>query len=161
MIERASGIDLASLASDVGAVPMQVGAILRFVPGARLNVIEVRAAMAERIVGTPRMRQRLVSTPLGCGRPLWVDDAEFDILHHVLHVRCPAPGDQAALLRVAAAALTHRLRSDRPLWSATLVTGLAAETCALIVVFHHVLIRSEDCRADEIMKVDVGRWVGP
>ena len=35
--------------------------------------------------------------------------------------------------------VTHRLPPDQPLWSATLVTGLANDGCALIVVFHHVL----------------------
>lgn len=103
------------LASDVGAVPMQFGAILKFAPGVLLTETEVRAALAQRIVGIPRMRQRLVSTPLGCGRPVWVDDAEFDIAHHVHVVRSPERGDQAALLRVAAAALTNRLKFDQPL----------------------------------------------
>lgn len=54
-------------------------------------------------------------------------------------VRCPSPGDEHALLRVAAEAVTRRLPADRPLWSATLVTGLAGDGRALVVVFHHVL----------------------
>jgi diacylglycerol O-acyltransferase / wax synthase len=35
--------------------------------------------------------------------------------------------------------VTHPLPPDQPLWSATLVTGLEGDACALIVVFHHVL----------------------
>ena len=35
--------------------------------------------------------------------------------------------------------MTHPLPPDQPLWSATLVTGLEGDACALIVVFHHVL----------------------
>jgi hypothetical protein len=35
--------------------------------------------------------------------------------------------------------MTGPLPPGQPLWSATLVTGLAGDACALIVVFHHVL----------------------
>jgi WS/DGAT/MGAT family acyltransferase len=139
LVERASPIDMMELASDVGPVPLQVGAILVFAPGADLAASGVRDALADRIRGIPRLRQQLVSTPPGCGRPVWVDDPECDITRHVHDVRCPPPGDEEALLRVAAGAVTHPLPPDQPLWSATLVTGLAGDASALIVVFHHVL----------------------
>jgi diacylglycerol O-acyltransferase / wax synthase len=138
-VERASPIDMMELASDVGPVPPQVGAILVFAPGASMTASGVRDALADRIRGIPRLRQQLVSTPPGCGRPVWVDDPDYDITRHVHDVRCPPPGDEEALLRVAAEVVTHPLASDRPLWSATLVTGLAGDACALIVVFHHVM----------------------
>jgi diacylglycerol O-acyltransferase / wax synthase len=139
LVERASPIDMMELASDVGPVPAQVGAILRFSPGAPLTASAVREALADRIRGIPRLRQRLISTPPGCGRPVWVDDPGFEITRHVHDVRCPSPGDEEGLLRIAADVVTQRLPRDRPLWSATLVTGVAADACALIVVFHHVL----------------------
>jgi hypothetical protein len=117
------------LASDVGPVPLQVGAVLVFESGAHLAVSGVRDALAGRVCGIPRLRQQLVSTPPGCGRPVWVDDPEFDITRHVHGVRCPPPGDEAALLRVAAGAVTGPLPPGQPLWSATLVTGLAGDAC--------------------------------
>lgn len=138
-VERASPMDMMELASDVGPVPRQVGAILVFAPGASLTASGVREALADRIRGIPRLRQQLVSTPPGCGRPVWVDDPDCDITRHVHEVRSPPAGDEEALLGVAAEAVTHPLPSDQPLWSATLVTGLAGDACALIVVFHHVL----------------------
>ena len=85
------------------------------------------------------MRQCLVPAPLGHGRPYWVDDADFDIAHHVRVVGCPAPGDEQALLRVAAEAITAPLPRDRPLWAATIVTGVDPDTAAVVFVFHHVL----------------------
>ena len=138
-IERASPIDMMELASDVGPVPGQVGAVLVFAPGAPLAARDVQDALADRIRGVPRLRQRLVSTPPGCGRPVWVDGPECDITHQVRHVRSTPPGDEAALLRAAADAVTRPLPPDQPRWSATLVTGLAGDRGALIVVFHHVL----------------------
>jgi hypothetical protein len=94
LVERASGIDMMELASDVGPVPLQVGAVLVFESGTDLAASGVRDALAERVCGIPRLRQQLVSTPPGCGRPVWVDDPEFDITRHVHDVRCPPAGDE-------------------------------------------------------------------
>jgi WS/DGAT/MGAT family acyltransferase len=54
-------------------------------------------------------------------------------------VVCPAPGNEAALLDIASSLVTRPLPRSSPLWSATLVTGLAENRAALILVFHHVL----------------------
>jgi len=137
--DRASPVDLMQLASDVGPAPMQVGAVLLLRPGREFDVPAAQRLIGERIAAVPRLRQRLVRPPLGCGRPVWVDDARFDLRHHVGSVRCPAPGDPAALLEVAAAVLTRRLNPSRPLWAATFVTDLAGGAVAVVVVFHHVL----------------------
>ena len=94
---------------------------------------------ARRIIAVPRLRQRLLDVPFGCGRPVWIDDSCFDIGNHVRSVGCAAPGDKDALLGVVADTVTRRLPPGRPLWSATLVTGLAGSRSALVVVFHHVL----------------------
>jgi len=138
-VERASPTDLMELTSDVGSAAMQVAAILLLDTGSGIKLPAVQDAIAERIRGVPRLRQRLVHVPLGYGRPIWVDDRDFDIRHHVHSLRCPPPGDQGALLAVVADMVTSRLPPERPLWSATTVTGLAGDKAALIVVFHHVL----------------------
>jgi hypothetical protein len=61
---------------------MQVGAVivLERDPGT------VESLLADRIRGVPRLRRRLVGTPFGSGRPIWVDDTEFDITEHVNQV---------------------------------------------------------------------------
>jgi diacylglycerol O-acyltransferase len=130
MIDRTSPDDLMSLASD-----MQVGAVivLQRDPG------DVETLLADRVRTVPRLRRRLVGTPFGGGRPVWVDDAGFDITRHVDRVVCPAPGDEAALLDIASSLVIRPLPRSAPLWSATLVTGLADDRAALILVFHHVL----------------------
>jgi diacylglycerol O-acyltransferase / wax synthase len=138
-IMRVSADDLMQLAADAGPARMQVAAILVLAGGAKLELASVREAMAGRIEAVPRLRQRLTRTPFGCGRPVWGDDPAFDIRRHVREVRAAANGDERALLAAAAAAVTRRLPRDRPLWSATFVTGLAGGNAALIVAFHHVL----------------------
>src|ERR1022692_5096502 len=69
LVERASPIDMMELASDVGPVPLQVGAVQVFESGAQLAASRVREALADRVCGIPRLRQQLVPAPPGCGRP--------------------------------------------------------------------------------------------
>jgi WS/DGAT/MGAT family acyltransferase len=70
---------------------------------------------------------------------VWVDDAGFTIDRHVRVGSCRPPGDESELLEVAAAVAVSPLPRDRPLWSVTVVTGLAGGRGALLLVMHHVL----------------------
>lgn len=138
-VERLSPQDLMQLACDVGPAPMQVAGILILDAADELALSTVVKAITGRINAVPRLRQRLARTALGYGSPIWVDDPRFDLHQHVHCVHCPAPGDEQALLTVATAAATRRLPADRPLWSMTLVTGLADGRAGLVVVMHHVV----------------------
>ena len=138
-VDRLMPGDLVTLAMDVGPVPSHVGAILRFdgVPGGD-------PAAAERLIGerawaVRRLRQRLVPAPPGCGPPVWVDDADADPSRHVRRITCPAPGDERALLDLAAQIVTAPLPPTRPLWSAAVLTGLADGGVAVLIVLHHVV----------------------
>jgi WS/DGAT/MGAT family acyltransferase len=95
--------------------------------------------LGERIRTVPRLRQRLHRAPPGCGRAYWADDPAFDIDEHVRQVCCPPPGDERALLDLAAAQLGEPMPRSRPLWSATFVTGLADGSTGLLVIMDHVL----------------------
>jgi diacylglycerol O-acyltransferase / wax synthase len=101
-IERIGTMDLTVLATDRGSVPMNVGAVLEFDRLDRPSLAEVRTLLAQRLPAVPRLRQRLHRTPLGCGRPIWVDDAGFDLDRHLTVREWPSPFDQRRLLDVAA-----------------------------------------------------------
>jgi diacylglycerol O-acyltransferase len=66
--------------------------------------------ISERIVALPPLRQRLIKVPQGCGRPVWVDDPDFHIDHHVRATSCRAPGDEQALLDMALSVIMTPLR---------------------------------------------------
>ena len=138
-IERASATDMMERATATTPAAGQVGAVLLFASARCLELDIVRSALANRISGVPRLRQRLRSVPFACGRPIWVDDPSFDIADHVNEVRCPSPGDRTALFAVVSDVVVTRLPPERPLWSATLVTGLTDGATALVLVFHHVM----------------------
>jgi diacylglycerol O-acyltransferase / wax synthase len=138
-VDRASPADLMQFATDVGPAPMHVGAVLVLGSAADFSVRDARRLLGERIRTVPRLRQRLRRAPPGCGRPFWADDPAFDLRHHVRQLPCPAPGDEGALLDVAATVIGEPLPRSRPLWSATFVTGLADGSTGLVIVMNHVL----------------------
>jgi WS/DGAT/MGAT family acyltransferase len=122
---------------DTGDVPQQFGVVLEL--DGHLALPTVRELMADRIGCVPRLRQRLVGVPLGCGGPIWVDDAAFDLTRHVCEIECREPGDEQALLDTALASVLTPLRGDASLWSVVLVNGLHDARSALVVVLHHAL----------------------
>jgi diacylglycerol O-acyltransferase / wax synthase len=138
-VDRASPADLMQLATDVGPAPMHVGAVLVLGTGPGFSVLQAQQLLGERVRAVPRLRQRLRRAPPGCGRPFWADDPAFDLRHHVRQRPCPPPGDERALLEVAAAVTGEPLPRSRPLWSATFVSGLAGGSTGLVIVMNHVL----------------------
>jgi WS/DGAT/MGAT family acyltransferase len=122
-----------------GRVPEQMGAVLRLEAGAAFDPPAVLRTLADRAGRVTRLRQRLVRTPLGCGPRIWVDDPADRPEDHLRTLSCPAPGDERALLGLAASLVAHPLPPTRPLWSAVLVTDLDDGAAALILLVHHVL----------------------
>ena len=136
-IERATDADLAFLAMDTGPVPEQFAVVL--VLDGVVDAPSVQRLLGERISGVPRLRQRLVRTPWGCGRPIWIEDDAFDIAHHLRTVHCPFPGDEAALMNAVLPLVVEPLPRDRPLWRAAFVDRLTGGGAALVIVTHHVV----------------------
>ncbi|MBU9766301.1 wax ester/triacylglycerol synthase family O-acyltransferase [Mycobacterium sp. TNTM28] len=117
----------ASLA--IGAVAVLAGPM----PDAEAVV----AALTERVMSVPRLRQLLHTQPLDLAAPHWVDDSNFDVAHHIRFTALPRPGDEAALNRLVAEVMERRLDRDRPLWECWIVDGLQHNRWALLMKVHH------------------------
>ncbi|MDV7084263.1 DUF1298 domain-containing protein [Rhodococcus sp. IEGM 248] len=137
--EQLGSGDLITLVSDVGPVPMNVGAILFVAGEGDEDAAIVEATFTRRLTSIRRLQQRLATPRRGLGRPYWVDDSDFDIRAHVARVRCPSPGDRDAALAIAVDAVTRPLPRSRPLWRAVVVTGLIDDHTGLVLVLHHVV----------------------
>src|SRR5947209_5446481 len=85
----------------------------------------------------PRYRQKLRTVAFDLGRPVWVDDADFDIRYHVRRTALPAPGDDGALCRLVGRLMSQRLDRDRPLWECWVIEGLADGRWAILLKVHH------------------------
>lgn len=140
---------------------MQIAGVLVLEPSVGWDVAAASELAAQRLARVPRLRQRLVRAPVGCGRAHWVDDPAFDPHRHVDVIRCPAPGDEAALLSTTLALVARRLPRARPLWSATFVCGLEHGRIALVVVLHHVVADGLGGLAMLAGLVDGGSEEGP
>jgi WS/DGAT/MGAT family acyltransferase len=99
----------------------------------------------------PRLRQRVVSDPLGLAPPRWESDPHFDLQFHVRRLRAPEPGDERALLDIARPIAMQSFDKDRPLWELTVVDGLEGGRSAIIMKLHHAisdgvgLVRMTEC----------------
>jgi diacylglycerol O-acyltransferase len=148
LIERASPNDVVTLATDRGPAPMNIGAVLIIDATADLDFSTVRSILEARLPRVRRLRQRLVKMPLGCGRPIWVDQPDFALGRHLSQTVLPASpaapedlGDASdeRVLKVAADLVCTPLSRHHPLWAARWVTGLAHDRAALILVMHHAM----------------------
>lgn len=138
-IERASSADLVMRAMEArSAVPQHVAVVLLLEPGGA-GPGELAHLLRTRAAGIPRLRQRLVPVPPGCGRPVWVDVPQLDAGAHLRYLPCPPPWDEPALLGLVAELVGERLPTDRPLWAAAVVPGLAGGRTGVVLVVHHVV----------------------
>jgi WS/DGAT/MGAT family acyltransferase len=136
-IERVSPSDLAELEWESIEAPMHIAAILQLATG--IDSEDLRTVLANRIRGVPRLRQRLMRPSVHSRRASWVDDPDFTLERHVSVTSCPPPGDENALLELAATESNRLLPRDRPLWRLVQVTDLRGGRDALVVVVHHAV----------------------
>jgi len=113
---------------------------------------ETLAFLAGRLPAVPRYRQKLRTVPLRLGRPVWVDDPDFDLRYHVRRTALPAPGGDEQLAALMARVMSQRLDRDHPLWEYWAVEGLAEGRWAIISKVHH-------CMVDGIAGTDLYRVI--
>src|SRR4029453_9001566 len=99
--DRLSAVDASFLAQEGLNSHMHVGAVTIFEgpPPAHRGL---RNGLRWRLHLLPRYPQKLAFPPLETGRPLWVDDPNFNLEYHVRHTALPAPGSEEQLRALAA-----------------------------------------------------------
>src|SRR6202012_3941084 len=147
-MDRMSSFDASFLANERGNAHMAIGAVLVF-DGAAPSEGDFLAQIRSRLHLLPRLRQRLLTPPLGLGTPFWVDDETFDVRRHVGHATLPPPGGDAEMRALAGELLAPPLDRAKPLWELTLVDGFAGEGFAVVYKTDHAM-------ADGISAVDIG-----
>jgi diacylglycerol O-acyltransferase len=101
---------------------------------------EFYQAVAERLPLVPIYRRKLRTVPLRLGRPVWVDDPQFDLRYHLRGTALPEPGGDEQLSNLMARVMSQRLDRDYPLWEYWLVEGLNGGRWALISKVHHCMV---------------------
>jgi WS/DGAT/MGAT family acyltransferase len=144
--DRLSSLDASFLHLERAEYPMHVGAVsvLEGAPffdeNGHFRIAEVRDLVLSRLPLLPRFRRRLMLVPYDQGRPIWVDDDDFDITYHVRHTALPRPGSWEQLVALTTRIQEGLLDRERPLWELWLVEGLEGGNVALLQKTHHALV---------------------
>ncbi|ORB87248.1 diacylglycerol O-acyltransferase [Mycobacterium kansasii] len=86
-----------------------------------------------------RLRQKVVVPTLPTASPRWVVDPDFNLDFHVRRVRVTEPGTLRQVFDLAEVILQSPLDISRPLWTATLVEGLADGMAAMLLHVSHAV----------------------
>jgi diacylglycerol O-acyltransferase / wax synthase len=138
-LDRLSSTDASFLHQEGPASHMHIGAVLIF-QGPPPDFAAFLDHVRSRLHLVPRYRQKLAVPPLETGRPLWVDDPDFNVEYHVRHTALPAPGSEEQLFLLTSRIASQPLDRDKPLWENWLVEGLDGDRFALISKTHHALV---------------------
>ena len=86
-----------------------------------------------------RLRQKVVVPTLPTAAPRWVVDPDFNVDFHVRRIRVPEPGTLRQVFDLAEVILQSPMDISRPLWTATLVEGLADGKAAALFHLSHAV----------------------
>jgi WS/DGAT/MGAT family acyltransferase len=146
--DRLSAVDASFLHQEGPAAHMHIGGV-SIVEGPPPPYEEFLDTLRGRLHLVPRYRQKLATPPMETGRPLWIDDASFNLEYHVRQTALPSPGSERQLMGLVARIMSQQLDRSKPLWEMWLIEGLEGGRFALISKSHHSLI-------DGISGVDLG-----
>ncbi len=118
---------------------MHIGALMVF-EGPPPGVEEHLEHVESRLHLVPRYRQKLAVPRFELGRPLWIDDPQFNLGYHVRRTALPRPGGIEELRTLTARIFSQQLDRSKPLWENWLVEGLDDDRFAVITKTHHCLV---------------------
>src|SRR5215216_4085901 len=137
--DRLTAVDASFIAQEGPTSHMHVGAVMIF-EGPAPDYEDLADHVRSRLHLVPRFRQKLAFPPVETGRPLWIDDPNFNLEYHVRDTALPAPGSEAQLRALAARVHSQALDRSKPLWEMWLVHGLEGNRFALVTKTHHALV---------------------
>jgi diacylglycerol O-acyltransferase len=139
-MSQLSALDATFLYAETAQTPMNLGTVhvLQLPDGyARDFVTDVRALLAKRLHLAPILHRRLIQMPYDLLTPMWVEDDDIDLDHHVRHVMLKRPGNEVELRALIGRLHSQQLDRSRPLWEITLIEGLEGGKWAALVKVHH------------------------
>ena len=138
-LDRLTAVDASFLHQEGPHSHMHVGGVT-IVEGPPPPMDEFLTQIRMRLHLVPRYRHKLAHTALDSGRPVWIDDPNFNLAYHVRHTALPAPGEWEQLCELTARIFSQQLDRSKPLWEMWLIEGLSEDRFALISKTHHSLI---------------------
>ncbi|HWD71900.1 MAG TPA: wax ester/triacylglycerol synthase family O-acyltransferase, partial [Actinomycetota bacterium] len=137
--DRLSPLDSSFLHLEDRVSHMHIGSIAIF-EGPEPPFEKFVAMVEGKLPLVPRYRQVVREVPLELGRPVWVDDPDFNIDYHVRHTALPAPGGEEELRRLVGRVMSQQLDRTKPLWEIWVVQGLEEGRWAMVAKTHHAMV---------------------
>jgi len=137
--ERMSALDAEFFFAEHANVPLHIGSVAVF-DGPAPSREDLMRLFEAKLPRVPRYRQVVRAAPLQLLRPVWADDQEFSIRHHIRYTQVPAPGGPDQLRAVASRLFARPLDRRRPLWEEWLLDGLDGGRWALLSKIHHCMV---------------------
>ena len=138
-LDRLTAVDASFLHQEGPHSHMHIGG-LTVIEGPPPDMEDVLEQIRRRLHLVPRYRHKLAFTALDSGRPVWVDDPDFNLEYHVRHTALPAPGRWEQLRNLTARIFSQGLDRSKPLWEMWLIEGLTDGRFAMISKSHHALV---------------------
>jgi len=99
------------------------------------------ATLAKHVKAVPEFRMKLADTQLNPDHPVWVDDDNFQLQHHLHRAGVPSPGGRRELAEICGYIAGLPLDRDRPLWEMWVLEGGArSDSVAVLLKVHHAVV---------------------
>jgi WS/DGAT/MGAT family acyltransferase len=101
---------------------------------------DLQRMVEAKLPDVPRYRQKVRFVPLDLGRPVWVDDPDFNLSYHLRRTALPVPGGTTELRNLVGRVMAQQLDRSKPLWEMWVVEGLEDDHWAMISKTHHCMV---------------------
>ncbi|MEA5364937.1 wax ester/triacylglycerol synthase family O-acyltransferase [Amycolatopsis sp., V23-08] len=142
-MQRLSGLDASFLYLETSSQVLHVCGLMTLdgstVPGG-YTFAKLKQRLEERVRVIPAFRRKLHNPLWNLSHPVWVEDEDFDLDHHVHRIGVPAPGDRVELAELCAHIAGQQLDRAYPLWQLYVIEGLANGEIAVLLKMHHASV---------------------
>ena len=143
-MERLGPQDASFLYLETPSVHQHVGGLAILdpstAPGGRLTYEDLVRVISSRLHLAPRFREKVVFPPLAAGRPVLVDDENFDLSFHLRRAALPSPGGRRELIDYVQRVISRPLDRTKPLWESYLIEGMQEGLMAILAKVHHSMV---------------------
>jgi len=134
---RLSQTDASFVYMESASGPMHISSV--YVLDGELSFEKLMTRFEKRIHLVPAYRKKLQQIPLSLGHPVWVDDAEFDLRNHVIHLQLLTGTSLEEAMDIAVDLNEPMMDRNIPLWKMVMIEGVPGKTL-LLQMNHHSMI---------------------
>jgi diacylglycerol O-acyltransferase / wax synthase len=139
-VDHLSSTDASFLHLETPETPMHIGSLMLFELPKRYAgdfYEDVKALIAKRMHLSSIFHRKLAQMPFELSDPVWIEDDDVDLEHHVRSLTLRRPGTIEQLEALVARLHSSILDRSRPLWEVYVIDGLDDGRIAYYTKAHH------------------------